>query len=163
MGVSRNKGTPKSSILIGFSITNHPFWGTPIFGNTHMGVAQSIYPFQVVFSSPILLDPKWEKVAILCGMRFQGHDFIFKGPWGFYWQRWQLLRFLAISNHLLDLWIRWKIMGFQLAFPQLVSWSRISEPSTVTTVFWIVSPIFLHNQTPNSLTIDVTCWWWKTC
>ena len=23
---------PKSSILIGFSIINHPFWGTPIFG-----------------------------------------------------------------------------------------------------------------------------------
>ena len=34
MGVSENSGTPKSSILIGFSITNHPFWGTPIFGNT---------------------------------------------------------------------------------------------------------------------------------
>ena len=29
-------GTPKSSILIGFSIINHPFWGTTIFGNTHM-------------------------------------------------------------------------------------------------------------------------------
>ena len=28
---------PKSSILIGFSIINHPFWGTPIFGNTHFG------------------------------------------------------------------------------------------------------------------------------
>ena len=28
---------PKSSILIGFSIMNHPFWGTPIFGNTHIG------------------------------------------------------------------------------------------------------------------------------
>ena len=26
---------PKSSILIGFSIINHPFWGTPIFENTH--------------------------------------------------------------------------------------------------------------------------------
>ena len=26
----------KSSILIGFSITNHPFWGTPIFGNIHI-------------------------------------------------------------------------------------------------------------------------------
>ena len=26
---------PKSSILIGFSIINHPFWDTPIFGNTH--------------------------------------------------------------------------------------------------------------------------------
>ena len=32
MGVSKNNGTPKSSILIGFSIINHPFWGvnTPI-------------------------------------------------------------------------------------------------------------------------------------
>ena len=32
----KNRGTPKSSILIGFSIINHPFWGTPIFGNTHL-------------------------------------------------------------------------------------------------------------------------------
>ena len=36
MGVSKNRGTPKSSILIGFSIINHPFWGTPIFGNIQM-------------------------------------------------------------------------------------------------------------------------------
>ena len=36
MGVSKNRGTPKSWILIGFSIINHPFWGTPIFGNTHI-------------------------------------------------------------------------------------------------------------------------------
>ena len=37
MGVSKNHGTPKSSILIGFSIINHPFWGpTPIFGNTRI-------------------------------------------------------------------------------------------------------------------------------
>ena len=36
MDVSENSGTPKSSILIGFSIINNPFWGTPIFGNTHM-------------------------------------------------------------------------------------------------------------------------------
>jgi len=35
MDVSENSGTPKSSILIGFSIINHPFWGIPIFGNTH--------------------------------------------------------------------------------------------------------------------------------
>ena len=38
MGVSVNGGTSKSSILIGFSILNHPFWSTPIFGNTHMFV-----------------------------------------------------------------------------------------------------------------------------
>ena len=37
-GVSRNSGTPKSSILIGFSIINHTFWGTPIVGNTHIEV-----------------------------------------------------------------------------------------------------------------------------
>ena len=33
--VSKNNGTPKSSILIWCSIINHPFWGTPIFGNIH--------------------------------------------------------------------------------------------------------------------------------
>ena len=32
MGVSKNRGTPESSILIGFFIINHPFWGkTPYF------------------------------------------------------------------------------------------------------------------------------------
>ena len=31
MDVSENSGTPKSSILIGFSIINHPFLGTPNF------------------------------------------------------------------------------------------------------------------------------------
>ena len=35
MGVSKNCGTPKSSILISFSIINHPFWATTIFGNFH--------------------------------------------------------------------------------------------------------------------------------
>ena len=35
-GVSENHVfSPKSSILIGFSIINHPFWGTSIFGDTH--------------------------------------------------------------------------------------------------------------------------------
>ncbi len=37
MGVSKNRGgPPKSSILIGFSIINHPFWdfGVPLFSET---------------------------------------------------------------------------------------------------------------------------------
>ena len=38
LGVSENSGTPKSSILIGVSIVNHPIWGTPIFGNTHISI-----------------------------------------------------------------------------------------------------------------------------
>ena len=31
LDVSENRGTPKSSILIGFSIINHPFWGYHYF------------------------------------------------------------------------------------------------------------------------------------
>ena len=50
MGVSTNNGTPKSSILIGFSIINHPFWDTPIFGNIHIYVYT-----HVVQSSPIFM------------------------------------------------------------------------------------------------------------
>ena len=39
----KNSGTPKSSILIGFSIINHPFWGpTPIFWK---------HPYYALFSS----------------------------------------------------------------------------------------------------------------
>ena len=41
MGVSKNRGTPKSSISIGSSTINHPYWngwfgGSIIFGNTHI-------------------------------------------------------------------------------------------------------------------------------
>ena len=44
MDVSENSGTPKSSISIGFSIINHPFWGTTIFGNTYMVILKD-FPF----------------------------------------------------------------------------------------------------------------------
>ena len=44
MDVSENSGTPKSSILIGFSIINPPFWGTPIFGNTLMASFEPLCP-----------------------------------------------------------------------------------------------------------------------
>ena len=41
VGVSKNSGSsPKSSILTGFSIINHPFWGSPIFGNTHVNALE---------------------------------------------------------------------------------------------------------------------------
>ena len=38
LGVSLNGGTPKSFILIGFSIINHPFWGTTILVNPHISL-----------------------------------------------------------------------------------------------------------------------------
>ena len=38
MEVSENSGFSPQIIhlFIGFSIINHPFWGTPIFGNLHV-------------------------------------------------------------------------------------------------------------------------------
>ena len=45
--VSWNRGTPKSSILLGFSTINQPFWGSPIYGNPHLVVwekSTSSYP-----------------------------------------------------------------------------------------------------------------------
>jgi hypothetical protein len=41
MEVSKKRGTPKSSILIKFSMMNHPFWGTLLLGNLHMVTAIS--------------------------------------------------------------------------------------------------------------------------
>ena len=54
MGVYNNNGTPKLSILIGFSIINHPFWGTTIFGNTHMFCSFSLGGVQELIISKVL-------------------------------------------------------------------------------------------------------------
>ena len=59
MGVSENRGTPKSSIFIGFSIINHPFWGTTIFGNTHIGKK---------------VNPKWQDPTFPCSARIWHQD-----------------------------------------------------------------------------------------
>ena len=46
LDIPQNRGgPPKSSILVGFSIINHPFWGTPIFGNTQLTMALSVSLF----------------------------------------------------------------------------------------------------------------------
>ena len=65
LGGSKNDGTPKSSILIGFSIINHPFWGTPIFGNTHF--------------LPTGLPPAWVK-------NFHSKNLALRNIWP--WKRW---------------------------------------------------------------------------
>ena len=66
MGVSNNRGTPKSSILIGFSIINHPFWRTSIFGNTHMF---SVRKLRSLFS--LLRMVAW---AIFCRSKILNYD-----------------------------------------------------------------------------------------
>ena len=61
MGVSKNRGTPKSSILIGFSIINHPFWGTSIFGNTHIYSQKNTWSKQLGRS----LSPTWMILVVI--------------------------------------------------------------------------------------------------
>ena len=51
-GVSQNGGTPKSSILIGFSIINHPFWDTTILGHPHKKFGEINFPSTQHFTAP---------------------------------------------------------------------------------------------------------------
>ena len=60
MEVSLNGGTPKSPILIGFSIINHPFLGTPIFGNTLM-ITIGYENLTTEVTNPWMDPPRWEK------------------------------------------------------------------------------------------------------
>ena len=49
MVVSWNGGTPKSSSLIGVSIINHPFWGTPIYGTIHIYTYTYTYTYVYIY------------------------------------------------------------------------------------------------------------------
>ena len=62
MDVSENSGMPKSSILIGYSFINHPFWGTPIFGNTHM--SSVIYFRHNDMQDCVIKLGKWYQTAV---------------------------------------------------------------------------------------------------
>jgi len=68
MGVSKNSGfyTPKSSILIGFSIISHPFWETPIFGNTNNLQMQFFVFFSLRKGKNRLF---WSRVAVAVFIR----------------------------------------------------------------------------------------------
>ena len=63
MGVSENNGTPKSSILIGFSIINHPFWGTTIFGTTHIDSTVELQTFGATERHGSLFSPNPYQVS----------------------------------------------------------------------------------------------------
>ena len=55
MDVSENNGTPKSSILKGFSMINHPFGDTPILGTPRHVTSSKIVP---VFKPAFILSFK---------------------------------------------------------------------------------------------------------
>ena len=61
MAVSENRGTPKSSILIGFSIINHPFWKHPYGFDSHPKFLG------------INLDLSWKSLGTFWG-RFRSRD-----------------------------------------------------------------------------------------
>ena len=60
-------GPPNHPILIGFSIINHPFWDTPIFGNTQ------IIPNQYDISSEPLANTQLLPCHI-CGIHSEARD-----------------------------------------------------------------------------------------
>ena len=63
MDVSENSGTPKSSILIGFSIINHPFWGTSILKHPYLLLMNQISFFTSWLM--IFVHPSWQLTWIL--------------------------------------------------------------------------------------------------
>ena len=89
MDVSKNRGTPKSSILKGFFIINHPFWGpTPIFGNIHILIATLFSSAQESFGSWGAMGfSSWvcdSMMVILC-LGIPRRKMFFERPW--YWKR----------------------------------------------------------------------------
>ena len=46
-GCLLNGVTPKSSILVGFSIINQPFWGSPAYGNLHVSMVGRPFPLYI--------------------------------------------------------------------------------------------------------------------
>ena len=50
---------PKASILIEFSIKNHPFWGTTIFGNTYIPIGEHTYTHRQFFPIRNLQSRNW--------------------------------------------------------------------------------------------------------
>ena len=53
MGISKNRGTPKSSILIGFSTINHPFSGTALERYMYIYICVCVYHVRRAVSNVI--------------------------------------------------------------------------------------------------------------
>ena len=67
-----NSGTSKSSILIRLSIINHPFWGTPIFGNTQLTPVEKWQRF--LLNNPHLGSCFLHSPALLCSRKPPSED-----------------------------------------------------------------------------------------
>ena len=64
MVVSWNRGAPKSSISMGFSIINHPFLGTPIYENPHVYIYIYTHTYIHAYTLDIcIISPLWTLVV----------------------------------------------------------------------------------------------------
>ena len=65
MGGSRNRGTPKSCIFLGFPTINQPFLGIPIYGNPHIMICMN----HIIMCVDVCQVINRSKVRILSGFR----------------------------------------------------------------------------------------------
>ena len=158
MDVSENSVTPKSSILIGFSIINHPFWGTPIFGNTHVLYTIYMYMFIIVnryytarYTWPV------SQCTRLVPLRHHEHSNKFK--WMYCESRFSKRKQIRIVTHPTSnhsnhnsigrkTWKRNKVVWFQIFFIFTPIWGRFP--------FWLI--FFKGVETTNQETNDKKTW-----
>ena len=163
MDVSENSSTPKSSILIGFSIINHPFWGTHIFGNTHMISCSSFlegpFPWQAVCWTNInhgqleIVRNFRLMISTACGMSFSSYVFdrlypdmfwhvwacavaaVFRYVWQvfFAWLASDKSRICVPQGNFLAVWMIWNVMVG-------ISGSEVMCDVCVTEFLWLSVP-----------------------
>ena len=86
--IALNNGTPKSSILIGFSIINHPF-GVPLFletpilvcCKTPLSLFPSLFPIRFLWASVYLQRPKEHSSVLWIRWLLSRARGFFQKPW----------------------------------------------------------------------------------
>ena len=153
MDVSKNSGTPKSSISIEFSILNHPFWGTIIFGNTHMHIlclCRCIYNKR---GQPASLERWIQKDRVLCAT-VQTNQFDFRGKC--FDMR---AVFCVLQNHTLFITSSW-IETNNLCLTSLLSASLLPPPLSLP-VLALSRPLYavpaLTRMSSSSMTSTGCC------
>ena len=84
MGVSTRGGSPKPSILVGFSLINHLFWGTPMAMETHMAMPpDSVSRYHPRWQVTLDLE-SWSRCNMGYRWRWICRDFVFRYPYSLY-------------------------------------------------------------------------------
>ena len=165
MEVSINGGTPKSSILIGFSHEiNHPFWGTPVYGSPHiaevsshmspslhhLGAAQGSFHWcatgavcQKFLAEPEFINKKWRYSMILWHVFFmilQRIQIIFMVRRNGIW------RYCCWFTHLFD---RGCIYHKANSFTIQETWTTLGHHLALLFLGHHLAPLFLGPQSKN--------------